>query len=176
MAILLAWLLADFVTGIVHWAQDKLLNESTFKFLNRVKADNELHHERPAAMLRGSWWENIDTSAPFLWPLGIVLIAAGCPPVVYLTVFFASIANIIHRFAHTPKAQLSMPVRLIQTTGLFISFDHHAKHHYDANGVIKKENTTIRYCPMTNWLNPILDALHFFQFLEMAVRRTWRLK
>lgn len=168
MTLLYAWLLADFIAGVIHWAQDKLLvgQPSRFKIVNEIRADNVLHHDRPAAMLSFSYWDNISTSVIFAWPITTGMIFLDCRPVFYLAVFFSSFGNLVHRFAHLPKGKVSRPIRLLQATGLFISIKHHAAHHADENGLIEKEDTTGRYCPMTNWLNPILDRIRFFQFLE----------
>lgn len=167
LTVLGAWLLADLLTGIVHWAQDKLLvSESRFSILNDIKADNDLHHAKPAAMIRYSWWENINTSVPYAWPVALVLFLVGAPMLIWLVVFFGSFANLIHRFSHLPKGKLNWFLRFMQRTGLFISVDHHKEHHFDKNGVVRKENTTGKYCPMTNWLNPWLDLIGFFSALE----------
>lgn len=173
MTILFAWLLADFLTGLVHFAQDRLLLwESRFKFINQVKADNDLHHRRPGAMLQYSVWENINTSVPIAWPASAILFALGCPTVVWLAFFFAGFGNAVHRLSHAPKSKRNRLVKFLQWTGIFISFDHHHKHHFDAKGLVEKENTTVRYCPMTNWLNPILDGVRFFDFLAYLL--VWR--
>jgi ubiquitin-conjugating enzyme E2 variant len=170
LEILGAWLLADFGSGIVHWAQDRLLNEtSRFKFLNSIKDDNDLHHHRPGAMIQLTMWENINTTAPFTIPLSIILFAVGCPLVIWLAVFFASFANIIHRWAHIPLRSTNLVIKSMQATGLFISFEHHLRHHFNSHGLVRKEDTTGKYCPMTNWLNPILDGVGFFYLLERLV-------
>lgn len=100
------------------------------------------------------------------WPGAIILFLIGCPTVIWLAVFFASFGNAVHRFSHTPKSKLNPFIKLVQKTGLFISFEHHNVHHFDEHGPIRKENTTGRYCPMTNWLNPLLDKSGFFRLLE----------
>lgn len=172
LEILAAWLLADFITGIIHWAQDRLLLKPTrFAFLNRIKADNDLHHSKPAAMTQLSLWGNIDTTAPWAWPLALLCFIIGFPMIVWLTLLFASFGNIVHRFAHMPRGKVPRPIRWMQATGLFITFKHHHAHHFDDNGVVAKENSTIRFCPMTNWLNPVLDWLGFFPLLERIFKR-----
>lgn len=172
MTILFAWLLADFLTGLVHFAQDRLLLEpSRFLFINRIKLDNDLHHAKPAAMTRFSMWENINTSAPYTIPVAGCLFLLGCPTVIWLALFFASFANLVHRFAHLPKAKVPPLVKAVQWTGLFITFDHHHVHHFDKNGTIKKEVTTVRFCPMTNWLNPILDKVGLFMFIARMLNK-----
>ena len=171
LTILGAWLLADFATGIVHWAEDKFLDrEFKISFLNQLRADNDLHHSKPAALIRYTYWENINTSAPFTLPSAAILFAVGAPAWLCLAVFFGTFANLVHRFSHTPQGRLPKWIRFMQRTGLFISIPHHAKHHFDAKGLVTKENSTRHYCPMTNWLNPWLDRLRFFHLLEWCLK------
>jgi len=168
--ILLAWLLADFITGLIHWAEDKFLNNpSRIKFLETVRLDNDLHHDRPAAICSFSWWENINTTAPITIPLAMVLWYLNAPEVIWLAAFFATFANLVHRWGHERQSKLNPVIKYLQRTGLFISFRHHAVHHYDDNGVIEKKDTSKHFCPMTNWLNPALDKIRFFKFLEHVV-------
>lgn len=167
MTIIAAWLLADFIAGVFHWLEDKfLLEESQWGFLETIRRDNDLHHRYPTAMCALPFWENIQISALISWPLSTFLWSLGVPNIIWLAILFASLANGIHRYAHMPKARVPKVVRWLQYTGLFISFDHHTEHHFGADGVIEKQDTTKRYCPMTNWVNPILDAIQFWKMLE----------
>lgn len=165
--ILSAWLLADFLGGIAHWYEDKVLNKpSMYKFLDDIQKDNEVHHDRPAALLQYTLWQNINTSVAITLPLTIVLYFIGAPTVITLAVFFASFGNLVHRYAHTPKAKRPAFVRFMQMTGLFLTFEQHAKHHFSPTGLVKKEDSKVCYCPMTSWLNPTLDKINFFGLLE----------
>lgn len=166
MTILSAWLLADFLSGIGHWYEDKMLKPHWYGFLDNIQKDNELHHNNPTFMLRNSWLDNISTTCVITLPLTAILFGVGAPTVLTLGVFFASFANLIHRFSHTPKFKRPRLVRFLQATGLFCSADQHLRHHFDSNGLIKKENSQLCYCPMTSWLNPILDKMRFFAMLE----------
>jgi hypothetical protein len=170
VTILLAWLLADFLSGIVHWAEDRRLTKETrWAFLNSLKADNDLHHASPAALTRLSWYQNLSTSLPFTAPLAALLMLIGAPAVIYLTLYFVGFANLIHRWAHEPRGKLPWPVLAIQSTGLFITFKHHWGHHADENGLVTKEQASVRYCAMTNWLNPVLDRVGFWRLLERFI-------
>lgn len=172
MKLIAAWILADFISGLGHWAQDRLLNhESRFKFLNTIKRDNDLHHAKPGAMVQFSHWKNIDTSVVIALPVAGILYALGFDPIVFMAVLFASVANIVHRYAHVPVLKIPPLIRKLQVIGIFQSPHHHVGHHFDRKGLIKKENATIRYCVMTNWLNPILDRIRFWHFLELIFRR-----
>jgi hypothetical protein len=53
VTVLFAWLLADFISGLVHWWEDRaMLSESRFPFINGVRLDNERHHKNPGNWLR----------------------------------------------------------------------------------------------------------------------------
>lgn len=165
--ILLAWLFADFIAGLVHWFEDRVLvREYKSESLNRIRLDNELHHKHPGAMLQFSLWENISTSAPYSILIGSGLGLMGAHPIIWLGVYFTAFGNIVHRYAHTPEAKKPRIVKVMQGLGLFITNKHHSKHHFDSNGWVRKDESKIRFCPMTNWLNPMLDYINFFAMLE----------
>lgn len=171
MTVILAWLLADFISGILHWSQDHYLNDDCkYKFLKRVSRDNTLHHKHPAYLTHLTPWQNINTTVPLVLPIMFVLFLFGAPDIILLTLFFSIFANIVHRWAHLPINKVPFLIRQIQRTGLFISSEHHSKHHYNKYGLIKKENSTIRFCPMTNWLNPILDYFNFWSLMQNLLK------
>jgi hypothetical protein len=172
VTLLLAWFLADFLTGIVHWIEDRLLVFDTkIGFLEGIKRDNELHHAQPTALIHLSYWQNISTSAPLAWAAAGLLFWIGAPPVVTLAVFFSSFANLIHRLAHTPPDKLPRIILWLQRSGLLLSKKHHDAHHYGPDGqLLSREQTSGIYCAMTNWLNPILDYLGLFNGLERLIK------
>ncbi len=164
-----AWMFADFITGVVHWAQDKLLDiETAFDLLNTFKDDNDLHHARPAAMLRFTWWENMQASAMFAWPTSLVLLLVGAPLWLWLGIFFSGFGNAVHRYAHTMRPPYW--IDCLQRAGLLCTFRHHMPHHMDAGGLIPKERSTKRYCVMSMWLNPILDGTRFWYAMNWIAR------
>lgn len=170
--IITAWFLADILAGIVHWWEDKYLDgKSRFSFINRISADNDLHHEDPHFLSQLSLWQNINTTVYVTGPLCIILILIGAPMICWLTVLFGSFANVIHSYGHVVEWAVPLPIRWLQKSGVFISQVHHRQHHYDNYWyLIDKQDTTIRWCPMTNWMNPILDYIKFFKFLEFSFR------
>ncbi len=170
MTILLAWLLADFISGLVHWWEDRAMTgESRFAFVNSLRADNERHHKMPGYLTKFSWWSNINTTAPFAWALACPIYFVS--PFGCMVLVFLGFGNLIHRWAHDPPAKLPRLVVLLQTVGLFISYNHHAGHHFKNGQPISRENSRIRFCVMSSWLNPILDHMHFFKWLEFFLFR-----
>lgn len=171
MTILLAWLLADFISGIVHWWEDRaLVDGSRFNFINSIRRDNEIHHADPTFFLSYTWWGNINTTAPFAWAIATVLYFAGVPLLFVLTAVFLGIGNLIHRWAHEHAVKRPRIVTLLQRTGILSSPDHHIQHHFRDGLPVTREESTIRYCVMSNWLNPILDRIKFFPLLERILK------
>jgi hypothetical protein len=168
-----SWLLADFLTGLVHWWEDRaIVGASRFKFINGVRADNERHHDMPGWFLRYSWWGNINTTAPFALSLSLILFITGAPVIMWLTTLFLSFGNLVHRWAHEPPGKLPRVITLLQRTGILLSYHHHAEHHFDpmSGRLLSRERSYRRYCVMTSWLNPILDGIGFFNFLNRVFR------
>ena len=167
--ILLAWLLADILTGAVHWFEDTYMDSFSLNFLNSIAEENDLHHRKPTAMLLSSGFTNIRSAVAVGWPLAFILWWYSFPIVVWLIPFFSSFGNLIHRWAHKPKKQLPFWIKAIQKTGLFISHEHHQKHHASMGDLIPKHLARKKFCPMTNWLNPWLDLIHFWDILEFMI-------
>lgn len=167
MKILISWLIADFISGIVHWYEDRaMIKSSRVKFLNEVREDNERHHQQPGFLIRHTWWQNINTTAPFAWALAIVFYFSGCSLFIWLPTLFLGFGNLVHRWSHDRPNKLHPVIRLLQKTGIFISASHHSGHHYANAKIVSREGSQIRFCVMSNWLNPILDRIKFFKFLE----------
>jgi hypothetical protein len=156
-AVLVAWVAADFLTGTVHWFEDRYLDEHTPFLGGLVGGPNVLHHHQPTAMLKGSYFErNYTTLVPALFLMVIAFVFDG-PLWVLLMFAFASQANEIHAWSHW-AGKVSWPIRMIQETGIVQSAKHHAEHHRSPH--------RIRYCVMSEWLNPFLDRMQFWTGCE----------
>lgn len=170
LTIVAAWLLADFITGAVHWLEDRYMDDDTsLEFARGVATDNVLHHDKPTAMTLNTGWENMRSGAIFAWPAGLLAWLMGAPDWLWMGLAFASLGNLIHRFAHLPDSRLPRWIKGMQQFGLFISKDHHATHHYAMGRRVSKAQAAIAYCPMTDWLNPLLDRLDFWARAERTI-------
>lgn len=156
---ILTLLAIDFVSGIVHWAEDTFFTEDTPLFGEWLVKPNVLHHEQPAAFITKSWWQSS-------WDLVIAaLVISG---VAYLTnhlnwqlllfCFLAANANQLHKYAHLSTKQTPRLVRFFQNAGILQKARHHALHHSG------EKNQA--YCVITPYLNPVLDYLGFWRRLE----------
>lgn len=159
-----AWLLADFLTGLVHWWEDAYARAEWPLLGPLVAEPNLLHHRDPRAMTRLPWWRNIDVPvlAALLaltglhalhllrWPLALALV-------------LAALTNLVHRWAHQTPAENGPVITWLQAKGLLQSRGQHARHH--------RWPRKTQYCPLTNLLNPVLERVGFWRRLERLILR-----
>ncbi len=152
--ILSSWLAADLIAGFWHWLEDRYF-DITWPFIGQyIAKPNELHHEQPTAFLFQTYWKrNWTTIVP-------AAIAAMLFPSGWLVFLFVSQANEIHAWAHS-KGKVSTWVSVLQETGFLQSPLHHGHHH--------RSPFEIKYCVMSNWLNPLLDHYQVWRALERFV-------
>ncbi len=154
--------LADFVSGLFHWFEDRYGNPRWPVLGPTIRANQE-HHFRPRAFLQGSFLsrnkEVLLIGALFLalfWATGTLNLFTGS------AVFFGAFANEFHRAAHRSPAENGKLITALQKTGLAQSFQHHAAHH--------RKGKDTHYCVITNYTNPVLERLRFFPALERVIR------
>jgi ubiquitin-conjugating enzyme E2 variant len=161
--LLIGWLLADLIGGFLHWVEDRVLTEDMPLLGAAIVRPNRRHHREPLAFTAGSFLDrNLSTfiaagAVSLVWAmlLGPSLIWAAAT-------LGGAIQSIVHGLAHQPKAAVG-PLRVLQETGLIQSPKHHARHH--------RPPSDGRYCILTDWLNPSLDAIGFWTSLERALLR-----
>jgi hypothetical protein len=74
---------------------------------------------------------------------------------------FGALTNQFHKWAHT--YQPPTVVRWLQQYGIILGRKGHNIHH--------KSPFACHYCITTGWLNPLLDAIHFWRGLELAISK-----
>lgn len=161
-------LLADFVSGVVHWLEDAYARPNA-PLIGKLAEDNLRHHFRPREFLHKTWF----ASSWDLLLAGAMLIGAA----LYVSLFswhvvlFAVLvanANQIHKWAHMNSAELPAPVRWLQKLHLLQTPRHHGRHHGGSR--------TTHYCVITNFLNPLLEEVMFWSRVERLVERVTGVK
>jgi ubiquitin-conjugating enzyme E2 variant len=166
-AVAAAVLLADFVSGAVHWAEDtyaRFKPRRRVPLINTIALDNDLHHRRPRDFLARSWWQ----SSWDLVLIGAALIALAhatghlsCALLVFVVLSIN--ANQMHKWAHRNPHENPRWVTALQRSYLLQTPRHHGRHHQgDKNS---------HYCVVTNFLNPLLEEVSFWRRLERLVSR-----
>lgn len=158
LTLLAAWIAADFLSGLVHWWEDRYGDPAWPILGPHVIEPNIRHHTDQMAFTLGGYWHRNWTSVV---PAGIAAAVAwlGGQRFAALVLACLSQANEVHAWAHQ---RCSRPVRGLQLLGVLQSPEQHARHHrtpFDTN-----------YCTMTDWVNPVLTAAGAWPRVEAAVK------
>ena len=156
------WLLADLVSGVVHWAEDSYGFETTPVIGPWVVGPNLLHHRDASAFVRLGWfassWDLLAVGAAIL---AIAALAGALTWHVGLFVLLGANANQIHKWNHMRRASVPPAIRLLQRLRLLQSWRHHAQHH--------RGTKDSHYCVITEVLNPLLDRIGWWRMLEKVL-------
>ena len=167
MSAIFGYLLADFVSGWMHWFCDTFFEEVSPVIGPLIIQPFREHHRDPLAMTRHGFLElNGNTClvlSPVLaaffwldlthWLDSFVIFVSST-----LLFFAASVfgTNLFHRAAHEPVP--AFWVQGLQECGVILSPRKHHLHHQAPH--------RSAYCVTSGWLNPILDGMNFFSFCE----------
>lgn len=149
---------ADFVSGVVHWLEDRYGNPK-WPVIGHTIRENQQHHFTPRSFLKGTLW----TRNREVLIIGLAFLAAfwifGALNVFTVSaVLFGVAANEVHASAHRSPKENGHLITLLQKTGLMQSHKHHAAHH--------RKGKDTHFCVLTNHVNPVLEQVRFFQTLE----------
>jgi hypothetical protein len=165
--VIIGYLLADIISGGLHWFEDTYLSYcSDIPILSDIAKDNELHHYFPRSMLAYSYLDHISVTGPvtLLVMIGVYILNPQLifkyPWLALSFVVFGVSANIIHRFSHMRDCENHFIVRYLQSLGIFASHTHHSIHHRNSNG---------GYCVISEYSNMVLDTVGFWDGLEYIV-------
>ncbi|MGB5809692.1 MAG: fatty acid desaturase CarF family protein [Polyangiales bacterium] len=161
----------DLVTGVVHWACDRFGNRNTPVFgALLIRAFRE-HHVDPTGMVGHDWIET-NGEPCVLSAIALAVLAglasavqselgAAAFTLVWTMAVVGAWANQVHKWAHMTDAPGL--ARVLQRVGLALRPGEHACHHrapHDSG-----------YCISTGWMNPFLDRLKLWAWLERSLRR-----
>ena len=162
----------DFVTGLVHWAADTYGEERTPVIGRSLVKPFRVHHVRPQEICEHGIVETIGNTcilaAPLLTLFVVVMISAGETSAATAFALFAAVVTVgvtvatnqFHKWAHQQRP--SRLVRLLQRARLILTPEHHRTHH-----TAPFESS---YAITNGWLNPLLNRIRFFRWLEGALR------
>ncbi|MEQ9365920.1 MAG: fatty acid desaturase CarF family protein [Leptospirales bacterium] len=167
---LIGWLAGDWLTGTVHWFCDTYGHEDTPLLGPSIIQPFREHHVLPEKICThnfiytngNSFLLGVVLVFPFL--ISLILCDPGdtvLPIAATLMVFtgiFSVLANQVHKWSHTPRAELPGIVQWLQKHHLILNPEHHQLHHtkpFDTN-----------YCISCGWMNPVLEWTRFFRGME----------
>lgn len=162
-------LAADFAAGLVHWIEDAYIRDDTPWVGRWIGRPNTIHHHLPRRMTRNTWWQS---NYDLLLAMGVVVGAAALLGrltwQVWLFALISGNANEVHKWAHRTRRENGRLITFLQDIRVLQTPHHHAEHHTNPKEV--------RYCPVTNVLNPVLDAVCFWSGLEWLLQHTLGLR
>jgi len=165
-----AYLAADLASGLVHWFCDTFFCETSPLIGRLLIQPFREHHRDPLALTRHGFFElngnNCLALIPMLalwsWQQGNLSGApsVACEAFVVWFSFAVFATNQLHKWAHAHAVR--EPVRWLQQRGLVLSPEHHSVHHRAPHGRA--------YCVASGWMNPLVDRLGLFPWLESVAR------
>lgn len=158
----LSYIMADFVSGFVHFLADNFGSEKTFFFGPKFIYPFRLHHVDPTEITRHGFIEvngnnclvSLFVLIPlyhFFTPFNTLTYFVSTLALFFL--FFIFLTNQLHKWAHT-----SAPPRFVawlQKYRLILSPTVHNRHHTAPFATY--------YCITSGWLNPILAKYGIFE-------------
>jgi biotin transporter BioY len=166
-----AWVLADFVSGLIHWFADTYGADDTPLFGPWLIKPFRQHHLYPRDICTHGLVLAIGNTCTLAVPLHLgVLYLMVTDEEVSNTRAFLSLAfnlfliamvatNILHKWAHAERT--NWVISRLQRSRVFLSPAHHHLHHtkpFDSY-----------YCITNGWLNPLLEKIRFFRSLEATL-------
>ena len=170
MGLLVGYLLADLLSGTVHWFCDSFFAPDTPLIGRTIIHPFRDHHDHPDAITRYRFLQQDSTSYIIIIPPLLLALRAGGPDVTTPTSVFvhgllfafavgALGTNAFHKWAHARRVPPG--VRWLQRRGLILSPEAHGRHH---------SAYTHGYCVTHGWMNAILDRIDFFGRMERLIR------
>jgi hypothetical protein len=171
VAVPIALIGGDLVTGLVHWFADTYFSEDTPIIGPTLVKPFRLHHVYPRDITTHSVVIILGNSCTlavpvlgfclyllWLWPgSGLLALQAVC---IALLAIMTVLTNQFHKWAHQEKP--SGFVRWLQRSRLVLESSHHELHH--------TAPYNLHYCITNGWLNPLLNRIQFFRRLEALLR------
>eukprot|EP01111_Echinosteliopsis_oligospora_P005810 TRINITY_DN1949_c1_g1_i1.p1 TRINITY_DN1949_c1_g1~~TRINITY_DN1949_c1_g1_i1.p1 ORF type:complete len:303 (+),score=62.87 TRINITY_DN1949_c1_g1_i1:326-1234(+) len=168
-ATVLGMAMADFFSGIVHWAADTWGSLETPIFGQSMIRSFREHHLAPVAMTHHDFIEANGDNCMIVVPL---LAISVCSPIssadtfhlflhqfIVIMSLWIALTNQIHKWSHTYK--LAWYVKMMQKYRIVITKQDHAVHH--------RNPFDKYYCITNGWLNPIFASIDFWKKMEAAV-------
>jgi plasmanylethanolamine desaturase len=156
--------LADFLSGLVHWAEDAYARKDTPIIGKLIGEANIEHHQKPRAFVGRSYLES--SWDLLLLAITVVLGAWYFDKLNWQVLVFAMVAanaNQIHKWAHRAPHENGVVITFLQRLKLLQTQKHHGKHHQGAKNSY--------YCSVTNFLNPLLEELEFWTRMERLIEK-----
>jgi hypothetical protein len=181
LEIISGYLLADFLVGLFHWLKDSYFTPHTFLIGHSIIWPSRLHHLRPRYVTEFSDWDLFKSSGSWtlLW-MGFWFYYWGFSPFNLTLFIWIAINDIVHKYTHVldssplglrateGKALLASErptiITKLQNMHMIQTHDQHHMHHIQPH--------CCNYCPITPYVNIVLEKINFWRTLESIVLNT----
>jgi hypothetical protein len=153
-AVAAAWILTDFVNGLVHMVMD---NSDRYESIaGPLVANFHLHHRTPRYERHSLPVVYFNETGSKVWLIGYLLVVAllmeeGLHPVASAVLVYtgvlSSVAEVSHYLAHTSRSKLAV---FLGDAGILLGKRRHARHHLENN---------VSYAFLNAWTDPPIDRL-----------------
>lgn len=169
VSIVLGYLVADFLTGVYHWIKDTYFSPFTPIIGPKLIWGSRLHHVRPRHIIDHSDLELFLGSAQWtsFW---IIPLAAWIGPSLFLVSLFLTISlnDVVHKYSHVTEEETPELVKHLQKLHIIQGYDEHHQHHVYPH--------TVNYCPITPYVNTVLEKLNLWRRLEDFIEKHFGVK
>jgi hypothetical protein len=163
--VLLALLLVDVLTALLHWTEDTYLwYGMEVPLLREIAAANEMHHWMPRTITYYGYLEQSRVNVAVT--LGVLLLAWLCGvsprehPCFYAVALVAGcMSNVLHRWQHERDCERPRVVTALQRAGVLVGREAHREHHAAAK-------PSHSYGTVLAPLNRLYDAAGLWAALE----------
>ncbi len=170
LAIPVAIVAGDFLSGLVHWFADTYFSEDTPIIGPSLVKPFRLHHIYPRDICTHDLVTVVGNVCILAVPvlaicLGLLWLAPDSGWVAFKVICVALMATItvatnqFHKWAH--QEEPSTLARWLQRSRLVLEPSHHQVHH--------TAPFNMHYCITNGWLNPLLNKIKFFRRLETGL-------
>jgi hypothetical protein len=169
LQIIFGYLLGDFIMGVYHWVKDTYFNPYTSIIGKTFIWGSRLHHIKPRYVLEFTDKELFIESAKWtlLW-MGPLFYLVG-PSLLIISIFLTiSFNDVVHKYAHMVDIERPKWPTFLQNIHLMQSHNEHHLHHVEPH--------TINYCPISSFVNIILEPLNFWRTLEKYIDYYFNIK
>ena len=167
LQLFLGLIIADFISGILHWFEDNYIDYCTdLPILKDIARDNEMHHYFPRSIIAYSNIEHTSYTLPFSIIFIICVYIFKRPMLVkypyflFSLILFSATSNITHSIVHKRDCENNWFIIFLQKCGILCSHEHHSRHH-----TLSYE----KYCVILQINNYILDTILFWRGLEYII-------
>ncbi len=160
-------ILADFFSGLFHWAADTWGSVNWPIIGSTILLSFRNHHTDPKGIIRHKFYQRIGDSCIFALPIlistyyinSLSLFAYFIKSILLVFLLGIALTNQIHCWAHMKK--VPKIIYYFQKTKIILSADKHKIHH--------NKPFSENYCITTGWLNELFTKIHFFRRMEKLV-------